>query len=157
MKIFKNFKEVQTLKPGFSVERIFGGAMLGIAGSDFVCFYDWAAAKVPISPQSCRQHTALHGFLLMQRWQLNEMHALSLMQATTEVRCDVEVVKRRPHHVRYMPPCTWGLDASDDFNVAFDLRGLSRRDKSRAHMQCVGSDSASHPAKCRNFSSFNIG
>ncbi len=50
MKIFKNFKEVQTLKPGFSVERIFGGAMLGIAGSDFVCFYDWAAAKVLTAP-----------------------------------------------------------------------------------------------------------
>ena len=52
MKVFKNFKEVQTLKPGFSVERIFGGAMLGIAGSDFVCFYDWTAAKVLVPPSA---------------------------------------------------------------------------------------------------------
>ena len=48
MKIFKNFKEVQTLKPGFSPEHIFGGALLGVAGSDFVCFYDWALAKVRV-------------------------------------------------------------------------------------------------------------
>ena len=46
VKVFKNFKEVQTLKPGFSTERIFGGALLGVAGSDFVCFYGWAVAKV---------------------------------------------------------------------------------------------------------------
>ena len=59
MKIFKNFKEVQTLKPGFSSEHIFGGAMLGIAGSDFVCFYDWTSAKVrpPVHMQTlCSPH-----------------------------------------------------------------------------------------------------
>jgi coatomer subunit beta' len=48
VKSFKNFKEVQTLKPGFSIEHIFGGALLGVAGADFVCFYDWALAKVHV-------------------------------------------------------------------------------------------------------------
>ena len=46
VKIFKNFKEVQTVKPGFAAERIFGGALLAIAGADFICFYDWTQAKV---------------------------------------------------------------------------------------------------------------
>jgi coatomer subunit beta' len=48
VKSFKNFKEEQTLKPGFSIEHIFGGALLGVAGADFVCFYDWALAKVHV-------------------------------------------------------------------------------------------------------------
>ena len=56
VKVFKNFKEVATVKPGFSAERIFGGALLAIAGTDFVCFYDWAQTKVclPQAPFSAR-------------------------------------------------------------------------------------------------------
>lgn len=46
VKIFKNFREVLTVKPAFAAERIFGGALLGIAGDEFICFYDWTQAKV---------------------------------------------------------------------------------------------------------------
>ena len=59
VKVFKNFKEVQTLKPGFSTERIFGGALLGVAGADFVCFYDWAVAKVQLSSRGCSHRWCL--------------------------------------------------------------------------------------------------
>ena len=46
MKVFKNFKEVAQVRPGFSIEAIYGGALLGIAGADFIAFYDWTTATV---------------------------------------------------------------------------------------------------------------
>lgn len=46
MKIFKNFKEVAQVRPGFSIEAIYGGGLLGIAGADFIAFYDWNTATV---------------------------------------------------------------------------------------------------------------
>ena len=46
VKIFRNFKEVLTVKPPFATERIFGGALLAIAGADFICFYGWNQGKV---------------------------------------------------------------------------------------------------------------
>jgi coatomer subunit beta' len=48
VKIFKNFKEVAQVRPGFSIEAIYGGALLGIAGADFIAFYDWTTATVRI-------------------------------------------------------------------------------------------------------------
>lgn len=53
VKVFKNFKETAALRPGFAAEGIYGGALLGIRSSDFICFYDWTTTKVrpcPISP-----------------------------------------------------------------------------------------------------------
>ncbi|KAI8819362.1 coatomer WD associated region-domain-containing protein, partial [Fimicolochytrium jonesii] len=43
VKIFKNFKEKTevNIRPTFSAEGIFGGALLGIRSSNFVNFYDW--------------------------------------------------------------------------------------------------------------------
>ncbi len=45
VKIFRNFKETASLKLGFAVEEIYGGALLGVRGADFICFYDWLSAK----------------------------------------------------------------------------------------------------------------
>ncbi len=42
MKLFRDNKERQTLSLGFSVDAIFGGAMLACrSGQDFIFFYDW--------------------------------------------------------------------------------------------------------------------
>eukprot|EP00287_Rhodomonas_sp_CCMP768_P010439 CAMPEP_0196718458 /NCGR_PEP_ID=MMETSP1091-20130531/1646_1 /TAXON_ID=302021 /ORGANISM="Rhodomonas sp., Strain CCMP768" /LENGTH=1036 /DNA_ID=CAMNT_0042059117 /DNA_START=87 /DNA_END=3197 /DNA_ORIENTATION=- len=42
VKIFRDFKERHTLSLGYSVDAIFGGAMLACrSGQDFVFFYDW--------------------------------------------------------------------------------------------------------------------
>ena len=46
VKIFKNFKEANTLRPGFSAEGIYGGALLAVRTNDFICFYDWTTLKV---------------------------------------------------------------------------------------------------------------
>ncbi len=50
VKIFKNFKEVHTLRPGFSAEGIYGGALLAVRSNDFICFYDWNTYQVPFPP-----------------------------------------------------------------------------------------------------------
>ncbi|GJD12566.1 Coatomer subunit beta'-1 [Galdieria sulphuraria] len=42
----KMFKEVKVMKPSYTVEEIFGGALLGVKGSDFVCFYDWNLLQI---------------------------------------------------------------------------------------------------------------
>jgi coatomer subunit beta' len=42
VKIFRDFKERQTLSLGYMVDAIFGGAMLACrSGEDFIFFYDW--------------------------------------------------------------------------------------------------------------------
>ena len=46
IKIHRNFKEATTIKPGFSVEGIHGGQLLGVRSNDFICFYDWNTGKV---------------------------------------------------------------------------------------------------------------
>ena len=46
VKLFKNFKESNAIKTNFAAEALSGGSLLGIRGSDFVCFYDWASGKV---------------------------------------------------------------------------------------------------------------
>jgi Coatomer WD associated region len=48
VKVFKNFKEVAQVRPGFSIEAIYGGALLGIAGADFIAFYEWTTATVRV-------------------------------------------------------------------------------------------------------------
>lgn len=47
IKIFgKNFQEKKSIRPTFSAERIFGGALLAMCSNDFVCFYDWAECRL---------------------------------------------------------------------------------------------------------------
>lgn len=37
----KMFKERKAMRPTYAAEAIFGGALLGVCGKDFICFYDW--------------------------------------------------------------------------------------------------------------------
>lgn len=37
----KMFKERKSMRPTYAAEAIFGGALLGVCGKDFICFYDW--------------------------------------------------------------------------------------------------------------------
>ncbi|KOM44545.1 hypothetical protein LR48_Vigan05g215000 [Vigna angularis] len=47
IKIFsKNFQEKRSVRPTFSAERIFGGALLAMCSNDFICFYDWAECRL---------------------------------------------------------------------------------------------------------------
>jgi Coatomer WD associated region len=42
VKTFKNFKEAHTLRPPVAAaDALFGGACLGVRGSDSVVFFDW--------------------------------------------------------------------------------------------------------------------
>lgn len=34
------------MRPTFSAERIFGGTLLAMCSSDFICFYDWAECRL---------------------------------------------------------------------------------------------------------------
>ena len=45
-RLYKNFKEFEQIKPGFAIEEIHGGALLGVRSQDFVCFYDWNTGQV---------------------------------------------------------------------------------------------------------------
>ncbi|KAL5698177.1 hypothetical protein ACHQM5_029249 [Ranunculus cassubicifolius] len=46
IKIFtKAFQEKKVIRPTFSAERIFGGALLAMCSNDFICFYDWAECR----------------------------------------------------------------------------------------------------------------
>ncbi|KAF3543663.1 hypothetical protein DY000_02010363 [Brassica cretica] len=42
----KNFQEKRSIRPTFSVEKIFGGALLAMCSNDFICFYDWADCRL---------------------------------------------------------------------------------------------------------------
>nr|KJB13138.1 hypothetical protein B456_002G058900 [Gossypium raimondii] len=47
IKIFsKNFQEKRIVRPTFSAEHIFGGTLLAMCSSDFICFYDWAECRM---------------------------------------------------------------------------------------------------------------
>lgn len=47
IKIFnKSFQERKSIRPTFSAEGIYGGALLAVRSNDFVCFYDWAECRV---------------------------------------------------------------------------------------------------------------
>jgi coatomer subunit beta' len=46
VKVFKNFKEEQTIIPATTAaEGLFGGQMIGVKGSDGVLFYDWESSQ----------------------------------------------------------------------------------------------------------------
>lgn len=40
------FQEKKSIRPTFSAERIFGGALLAMCSNDFICFYDWAECRL---------------------------------------------------------------------------------------------------------------
>ncbi|XP_076921616.1 coatomer subunit beta'-1-like [Bidens hawaiensis] len=47
IKIFnKSFQEKKSIRPTFSCERIYGGALLAMCSNDFICFYDWAECRL---------------------------------------------------------------------------------------------------------------
>ncbi|KAG2729137.1 hypothetical protein I3760_01G235700 [Carya illinoinensis] len=47
IKIFsKNFQEKRSVRPTFSADRIYGGALLAMCSNDFICFYDWAECRL---------------------------------------------------------------------------------------------------------------
>jgi len=46
VKIFKNFQEAKAIKLSWSCEGIFGGFLLGLRSSSFVCFYDWKDCRL---------------------------------------------------------------------------------------------------------------
>lgn len=43
VKIYQNFEKMDSISPvlDFSVEKIFGGTLLGVQSQDFLEFYDW--------------------------------------------------------------------------------------------------------------------
>ncbi|GBG64185.1 hypothetical protein CBR_g40885 [Chara braunii] len=42
----KSFQERKSMRPTFSAEGLFGGALLAVRSNDFVCFYDWSECRV---------------------------------------------------------------------------------------------------------------
>ncbi|KAI9630827.1 hypothetical protein KEM48_013596 [Puccinia striiformis f. sp. tritici PST-130] len=47
LKVFRNFKEnVDLIRTGYPMEGLFGGALLCVKGSGFVCFYDWESGSL---------------------------------------------------------------------------------------------------------------
>eukprot|EP00124_Ichthyophonus_hoferi_P003757 Ihof_evm2s349 gene=Ihof_evmTU2s349 len=46
IKLYKNFKERQTLKIDFSAEGIFGGPLVGVRSSNSLAFYDWETTSL---------------------------------------------------------------------------------------------------------------
>lgn len=46
IKVYDNFEETKTFRPDFSAEGLFGGELLAIRSSSFICFYDWKDAKL---------------------------------------------------------------------------------------------------------------
>ena len=41
-----DFQEKKSIRPTFSAERIFGGILLAMCSSDFICFYDWVDCRL---------------------------------------------------------------------------------------------------------------
>ncbi|KAL6495891.1 hypothetical protein OROGR_030454 [Orobanche gracilis] len=47
IKIFsKNFLEKKSVRPTFSAEHIYGGALFAMCSNDYICFYDWAECRL---------------------------------------------------------------------------------------------------------------
>ncbi|EEA06157.1 coatomer protein complex beta subunit protein, putative [Cryptosporidium muris RN66] len=44
--LYNNFKEFFSFNPNYFVNEIFGGQLLGVKSSDFVCFYNWSECKL---------------------------------------------------------------------------------------------------------------
>jgi hypothetical protein len=63
IKLFRDFKERQTISLGYTADAIFGGAMLGVrSGQDFVFFYDWETGAFfsdLVDPVACPDNSIL--------------------------------------------------------------------------------------------------
>jgi coatomer subunit beta' len=46
VKVFKNFKEVLSFRPGVAAEGLSGGALLGVRSTETLVFYDWDSDRV---------------------------------------------------------------------------------------------------------------
>lgn len=47
IRVYKNFKEKPDLiKRSFGTENIFGGPLLAVKGTGFICFYDWESGAL---------------------------------------------------------------------------------------------------------------
>ncbi|ACO68820.1 predicted protein [Micromonas commoda] len=46
IRIYNQFKEKTTFRPHFAAEGLYGGVLLGLRSTDFICFYDWAESRV---------------------------------------------------------------------------------------------------------------
>lgn len=56
VRTFKAFKDRHSIRTTYSAEGIYGGALLGVRGSSFLCFYDWNSAamvrRIDVSPKN---------------------------------------------------------------------------------------------------------
>ncbi|RVX11039.1 Coatomer subunit beta'-3 [Vitis vinifera] len=52
-------QEKKNIRPTFSAEHIYGGALLAICSNDFICFYDWAECRlirrIDVNVKACSQ------------------------------------------------------------------------------------------------------
>ena len=46
IKVYNQFKEKHAFRPHFSAEGLYGGVLLGLRSTDFICFYDWETSRV---------------------------------------------------------------------------------------------------------------
>ena len=67
VKLFKNFKEANAIKNNFAAEALSGGSLLGVRGSDFVCFYDWGSGKVRLRLQTSHLYRPCYIWCYTQR------------------------------------------------------------------------------------------
>jgi coatomer subunit beta' len=104
IKLFRDFKERQTISLGYTADAIFGGAMLGVrSGQDFVFFYDWETG----SPVRRIDVATKHVF-----W--NESGALCCVSSETAffvLKCDKDAI------ALYLEQ---GLNEEDGCEAAFD-------------------------------------
>eukprot|EP01121_Diplochlamys_sp_Union-15-3_P002556 TRINITY_DN1226_c0_g1_i1.p1 TRINITY_DN1226_c0_g1~~TRINITY_DN1226_c0_g1_i1.p1 ORF type:complete len:1025 (-),score=223.71 TRINITY_DN1226_c0_g1_i1:90-3164(-) len=56
IRVYNNFTERHSFRPNFSVDGIFGGTLLGVKSSTFVCMYDWKECrlirKIDVAPKA---------------------------------------------------------------------------------------------------------
>eukprot|EP00927_Polykrikos_kofoidii_P056085 TRINITY_DN5026_c0_g1_i1.p1 TRINITY_DN5026_c0_g1~~TRINITY_DN5026_c0_g1_i1.p1 ORF type:complete len:911 (+),score=145.22 TRINITY_DN5026_c0_g1_i1:55-2733(+) len=54
--VHQDFKESFSFKPPFAVDQLFGGRLVAVRGSDFICFYDWTeyrlVRRIDVVPKS---------------------------------------------------------------------------------------------------------
>ena len=46
IKVYNQFKEKLAFRPHFAAEGLYGGVLMGLRSTDFICFYDWEQSRV---------------------------------------------------------------------------------------------------------------
>ena len=46
IKVYNQFKEKTAFRPHFAAEGLYGGVLMGLRSTDFICFYDWEQSRV---------------------------------------------------------------------------------------------------------------